>query len=261
MFTVSKIFWMFVNPINIFLFLLIAGSILLLSRHSSIGRKLVLSATVFMIFFAVVPIGDWLTERLENRFPSNPTLSPDIAGIIVLGGAINLNITTSRQQPALTSSGERYTEFVYLSRQFPEARLIFSGGSGSVLDQSMKEADAAKSFFERAGLEGSKVLYERYSRNTYENAVLSRKFAGELINKQWVLVTSALHMPRAMGVFRKAGWKVVPYPVDYLTDGRKTFRLVLRPLYGLASLNRSGREWIGLLAYFMLGRTETFFPR
>ena len=261
MFTVSKIFWMFVNPINIFLFLLIAGSILLLSRHRSIGRKLVLSATAFMIFFAVVPIGDWLTERLENRFPSNPTLSPDIAGIIVLGGAINQYITTSRQQPALTSSGERYTEFVYLSRQFPEARLIFSGGSGSVLDQSMKEADAAKSFFERAGLEGSKVLYERNSRNTYENAVLSRKFAGELINKQWVLVTSALHMPRAMGVFRKAGWKVVPYPVDYLTDGRKTFRLVLRPLYGLTSLNRSGREWIGLLAYFMLGRTETFFPR
>ena len=261
MFTVSKIFWMFVNPINIFLFLLIAGSILLLSRHRSIGRKLVLSATAFIIFFAVVPIGDWLTERLENRFPSNPTLSPDIAGIIVLGGAINQYITTSRQQPALTSSGERYTEFVYLSRQLPEARLIFSGGSGSVLDQSMKEADAAKSFFERAGLEGNKVLYERNSRNTYENAVLSRKFAGELINKQWVLVTSALHMPRAMGVFRKAGWKVLPYPVDYLMDGRKTFRLVLRPLYGLTSLNRGGREWIGLLAYFMLGRTETFFPR
>ena len=125
----------------------------------------------------------------------------------------------------------------------------------------MKEADGAKSFFERAGLEGNKVLYERNSRNTYENAVLSRKFAGELINKQWVLVTSALHMPRAMGVFRKAGWKVVPYPVDYLTDGRKTFRLFLRPLYGLTSLNRSGREWIGLLAYFVLGRTETFFPR
>ena len=261
MFTVSKIFWMFLNPINIFLFLLITGAILLLTRHRSIGRKFVLSATAFMMFFGVVPIGDRLTERLENRFPSNPGLPPDVAGIIVLGGAINQHITASRQQPALTSGGERYTEFVYLSRRFPEAQLIFTGGSGSVLDQSMKEADAAKSFFERAGLEGNKVLYERNSRNTYENAVLSRKFAGELINKQWVLVTSALHMPRAMGVFRKAGWKVVPYPVDYLTDGRKTFRLVLRPVYGLTSLNRSGREWIGLLAYFILGRTDTFFPR
>ena len=86
MFAVSKIFWMFVNPINIFLFLLITGAILLLTRHRQIGRKFVLSATAFMLFFAVVPIGDWLTERLENRFPSNPTLSPDIAGIIVLGG-------------------------------------------------------------------------------------------------------------------------------------------------------------------------------
>ncbi len=260
MFTVSKIFWMIVNPINIFIFLLITGAILLLTRHRSIGRKLVLSATAFMMFFAVVPIGDWLTERLENRFPSNPTLSPDIAGIIVLGGAINQYITTSRQQPALTSSGERYTEFVYLSRRFPEAQLIFTGGSGSILDQSMKEADAAKSFFKRAGLEGNKVLYERNSRNTFENAVFSRKLASGLINEQWVLVTSALHMPRAVGVFRKAGWRVVPYPVDYLTDGRKTFQLALRPFYGLTSLNRGGREWIGLLAYFVLGRTDTFFP-
>ena len=118
MFTVSKIFWMFVINQHFFIFV-DCGFNLLLSHHRSIGRKLVLSATAFMIFFAVVPIGDWLTERLENRFPSNPTLSPDIAGIIVLGGAINQYITTSRQQPALTSSGERYTEFVYLSRQFP----------------------------------------------------------------------------------------------------------------------------------------------
>ena len=260
MFTVSKIFWMFVNPINIFLFLLITGAILLLTRHRHIGRKLVLSATAFMLFFAVVPIGDWLTERLENRFPSNPSLPPDVAGIIVLGGAINQHISASRQQPALTSGGERYTEFLYLSRRYPEARLIFSGGSGSIFDQSMKEADAAKFFFERVGLQGNRILYERYSRNTFENAVLSRKFAGELINKQWVLVTSALHMPRAVGVFRRAGWRVVPYPVDYLTDGRETFQIVLRPFYGLISLNRSGREWIGLLAYFMLGRVDTFFP-
>ena len=195
MFTVSKIFWMFVNPINIFLFLLIAGSILLLRSLRSIGRKLVLSATAFMIFFAVVPIGDWLIDSLKPVSKQSHSI-PDIAGIIVLGGAINQYITTSRQQPALTSSGERYTEFVYLSRQFPEARLIFSGGSGSVLDQSIKEADAAKSFFERADLEGSKVLYERDSRNTYENAVLSRKFAGELINKQWVLVSALLCLVR-----------------------------------------------------------------
>lgn len=260
MFVVSKLFWIIANPVNIFVFLLTLGTVLLLTKYRRAGRNLVVAATALMLFFAILPIGGWLTERLENRFPGNPEIPSDIAGIIVLGGTINQHNTAARAQPSLTTGGERFTEFIYLSRRFPDARLIFTGGSGSLFDQSLKEADAARMFFTRMGLEKDRVLYERNSRNTVENAEFSRALAGDLIDDKWVLVTSALHMPRAMGVFRKTGWDVIAYPVDYFTDGYNSFEIGFRPLDGMASLNRGGREWIGLLAYRILGRIDDLFP-
>ncbi|MEE2996318.1 MAG: YdcF family protein [Pseudomonadota bacterium] len=261
MFVFSKLFWIIANPANIFVFLLVFGSALLLTRFRRTGRKLVLGASAILVFFAILPIGGWLTEQLENRFPGNPEIPSDVAGIIMLGGTINQHITSSRQQPSLTAGGERFNEFMYLARRFPNARLIFTGGSGSIIDQSFKEASAAKFLFDRMGVKEGRVKYENNSRNTYENAVLSRPLAGNLITRKWVLVTSALHMPRAVGVFRKAGWNILPYPVDYLTDGSGSFQVGFQPLNGMATINRGVREWVGLLAYWALGRIDTFFPK
>ena len=260
MFVVSKLFWIVANPVNIYVFLVTLGTILLFTRFRRFGRNLVLVATVSMLFFAILPIGGWLTEKLENRFPVNPDIPGDIAGIIVLGGTINQHITATRRQPALSAGGERFTEFMYLARRFPNVRLIFTGGSGSLTDQSLKEADAARVFFTRMGMGNGRVLYERNSRNTVENAEFSRELAGETIGRKWVLVTSALHMPRAVGVFRKAGWNVVPYPVDYFTDGSGSFQPGFRPLGSMVSMNRAGHEWIGLIAYRLLGRIDELFP-
>ena len=260
MFVVSKLFWIVANPVNIFVFLLTLGTVLLLTKYKRAGRNLVVAATTLMLFFAVLPIGGWMTERLENRFPANPEIPSDIAGIIVLGGTISQYLTATQGQPALTTGGERFTEFLYLARRFPDARLIFTGGSGALFDQSLREADAARLFFTRMGMAEDRVLYERNSRNTLENAEFSRALAGDLIEGKWVLVTSAIHMPRAMGVFRKAGWNVIAYPVDYFTDGYNSFEIGFRPLDGMTSLNRSLREWIGLAAYRILGRIDDLFP-
>ena len=260
MFELSKLFWLVANPVNIFIFLLTAGAVLMFTRYGRTGRGLVALATGLMLVFAILPVGGWLTEKLENRFPGNPAIPPDIAGIVVLGGTINQYITVSRGQPALTTGGERLTEFLYLARRFPEAKLIFTGGSGALFDQTLKEADAARMFFERMGIGDRTVMYESRSRNTVENATFSRELEGVDPSEKWVLVTSALHMPRAMGVFRQAGWNVMAYPVDYFTDGRESFTPGFRPLGGLATLNRGGREWLGLIAYRILGRTGTFFP-
>ena len=260
MFVISKLFWLIVNPVNVFIFVLTLGTVLLLTRFKRMGQKLVLFATGLMLFFAILPVGGWLTETLENRFPGNPEIPHDVAGIIVLGGTINQYISATRGQPSLSAGGERFTEFVYLARRFPQAKLIFTGGSGALFDQNLKEADAARVMFDRIGLEEGRVLYERNSRNTVENADFSRKLAGDRFVGKWVLVTSALHMPRAVGVFRKAGWQILPYPVDYLTDGRGSFGPGFRPLGGMMALNRAGREWIGLLAYRILGRIDDLYP-
>tara|TARA_B100000686_G_scaffold353723_1_gene460498 strand:- start:2218 stop:3006 length:789 start_codon:yes stop_codon:yes gene_type:complete len=261
MFTISKIFWFFFNPENLILLLFLAGAILLFTRRKHLGRNLIALTAALILGFGIFPIGEHFIGKLENRFPSSKNLPPKVSGIIVLGGTLNQHITSARGQPSLTSGAERYTEFFVLAQQFPSAQLIFSGGSGSLLNPSLKEADGAKVFFNRLGLTNERILYESQSRNTVENATYSKRLAGVNFDGNWILITSAIHMPRAMGVFRNKGWNVVGFPVDYTTDGKNTFTLKLNPFKGLSSLSRATREWIGLFVYWLLGHTKEFFPK
>jgi len=261
MFVLSKIFWLVVNPGILFAFFVICGSILLFTRFRRTGRWFVSGAAAFIVLVGIFPVGSWMIENLENRFPANPAIPEDIEGIVALGGTINTHLTASRKQPALTDGGERLTELVYLARQHPNARLIFSGGSGELIDDSLKEADAARLFFERMGVPKNRIVYERHSRNTLENALFTQRLAGASARTgKWVLVTSAAHMPRAMGVFRKTGWNIQAFPVDYASDGQRRLRLGFHPISGLTKLNVATREWIGLLAYRILGRTSVIVP-
>lgn len=261
MFVLSKIFWLVLNPGNLFAFFLICGSILLFTRFRRTGRWFVSGAAAFIVLVGFFPAGSWMIENLENRFPANPEIPADIDGIVALGGTINTHLTASRDQPALTDGGERLTELIYLARRYPNARLIFSGGSGALIDDSLREADAARLFFERMGLPKDRIVYERDSRNTQENAIFSQRLVGESAKTgKWILLTSAAHMPRAMGVFRKTGWNIQAFPVDFASDGQGRFSLGFRPMSGLVTLNTATREWIGLLAYRILGRTSVFVP-
>ena len=261
MFALSKIFWIVINPVNIFVFLLLLGTFLLFTRYQRSGRRLLAGAVGIFVVLGFLPVGVWLTANLEDRFPVNPPIPEDIAGIVTLGGTINQYMTAARGQPALTQGGERLTEFVHLARRFPNARLVFTGGSGALIDTSMKEADAARVFFDQMGLADRGIMYENRARNTYENALFAKELVGDDANsKRWVLITSAAHMPRSMGSFRQAGWNIIAYPVDYVTDGRGGFELQFRPMKGLSSLNDAMREWIGLVVYWILGRTSVIVP-
>lgn len=261
MFVLSKIVWLILNPANIFIFFLVLGTVLLFGRFHRTGRRIVAATVCIFLLQGMIPLGFWLTTDLESRFPTNPAIPADIAGIVTLGGTINQYLTAARGQPSLTEGGERLTEFVHLARRFPGARLVFSGGSGALLDSSLKEADSARLFFDQMGLSDRGIVYESRARNTYENALFSKEIVGDdASRRKWVLITSAAHMPRAMGVFRQAGWNVMAYPVDYVTAGLGGFELRFRPLRGLSSLNSAMREWVGLIAYRVLGRTPTLVP-
>ena len=208
------------------MFFLVLGTLLLFTRFRRAGRRIVTAAVGIFMLLGFIPLGFWLTTNLENRFPANPSIPADVAGIITLGGTINQYITAARGQPALTGGGERLTEFVHLARRYPDARLIFTGGSGALIDTELKEADSAQIFFDQMGLTGREIVFEDRARNTYENALFTREIVGdEAVKRRWVLITSAEHMPRAMGVFRQAGWNIMAYPVDYATDGRGGFEL------------------------------------
>lgn len=261
MFTLSKIFWLIFSPGNFLILLLVLAAVLLFCGWRRTGTLLVSLVAAVFVTVGVFPIGYKLSETLENRFPANPPLPARVDGIVVLGGTVIPTLTHARGQPALTDGSERLIEFIHLARRYPAARLVFSGGSGSLTDQELKETEVARAVLDRLGFDDSRVMYEGRSRNTHENALYSREMARPGPGETWVLVTSAMHMPRAMGAYRAAGWTdVVAYPVDYSTTGTGSFELGFGPVGGLTKLSAAAHEWAGLAAYRIMGRIDVLFP-
>ena len=261
MFVLSKIVLFLLNPGVWLALLLIGGSALLWTRWRRAGRWILTAASLFIAVVSVLPVGLAMTGVLEDRFPVVHGLKGPVDGIVVLGGAVQQRVTRYRGQPTLTDAAERMTEFVVLARRFPKARLVFSGGSGLLFHQNEKEIDTARLFFTQMGIDLARILFEGKSRNTYENAVYSFRLVKPRPGERWVLVTSAMHMPRAVGVFRKAGWTdLVPYPVDFHTFGPAQYTLGLNMVDGLSTFSIALREWSALFAYRMLGRINSIFP-
>jgi len=260
-FSIGKILWILLNPGNLCLFLVVAG----LGARRGLRRGLAIFGTLGLVAIAVLPLSSQLAQPLEDRFPANPALPEHIDGIIVLGGAIEPELSRERGQIILNGAAERMTEAMALARLHGEARVLFSGGEGRLLPSGAAEAESAATFFQAQGLGRERLLLEGESRNTYENAVFSYALARPVPPENWVLVTSAMHMPRAVGCFRHAGWRVIPYPVDYRTRPRFALpRFVLDIDFnlaeGLAVVVPALKEWVGLAAYRLLGHSDTLFP-
>lgn len=251
--------WGVATPDAILLALICLACLCLWLRGWRTGRAILTLAVFLALLVSLLPFGAWLVRPLEDRFPRVDALPPDIAGIVVLGGAVNQFVTQDRHQTALTDAAERMTEFVALARRHPGLRLAFLGGSASLAHPEIKETIVARRLFAELGLPLDRVIFEDQSTNTYENARLGFD-AVKPGAARWALVTSASHMPRAVGVFRKAGWRVLPYPVDYRTTSERHLIGWNGLLGGLGGLAYGLHEWIGLLGYRITGRSDELFP-
>lgn len=260
-FTASKIFWAIAEPASFLVLLGMSGVLLGFTRFKRLAR--VLSAASILGFGVglLTPAGVILLRPLEDRFPRPPADIPPPTGIIVLGGALDQVRSEARGQVTLTSDGSRLTAGVDLARRFPEAKLVFSGGSGSLLSEAPPEAAAARALWLALGVPPERISIEVKSRNTWENAVFTRDLLQPRPGETWLLVTSAWHMPRSVGIFRRAGFTVVPYPVAYRTLGDvRDWQWNASPLERLFMLDFGVREWIGLLAYRLTDKTDALFP-
>ncbi len=257
-FHISKLIWFIVQPTNGLLLLAAAGVGLQFIGRLRLGRWLAAFGVAGLLAGGFLPLGMLLLRPLEDRFPQ-PVLPGRIDGLIVLGGAIG----STRGLTSLNDSAARMTEALALSRRFPDARLAFSGGDASLLmADDMTEAEAAERFLLSLGLARERLILEGQSRNTRENAVLLKPLLPATQGQTWLLVTSAWHMPRSVGVFRKAGYDIVPFPVDFATEGdaRDVLRLNRSFSYGLGLLDLAFKEWIGLIAYRLAGYTDSLLP-
>ena len=260
-FYASKLLWLVTAPGNFLMLLLALGLLLGWTRFARRGRWLAGLAALGLLTGSFSPAGALLMRPLEERFPqARADLAPP-AGIIVLGGGIDEALTFERNSIALTEAGARMSDAAALARRFPGARLVFAGGTAAFFGSRISESDAARRMWTELGLAPERMEFDDKSRNTAENAELVKQVAQPTPGEVWLLVTSAYHMPRSVGIFRKTGFDVVPFPVDYHTrPWPKTLRPRVQASENLLMLDRAVREWMGLVAYWLAGRTQALFP-
>lgn len=261
-FAFSKIFWMLGSPASLLTLGLLAGLGLGASSRARLqktGRTLCWGVALFWLALMVFPVGEWALTPLENRFAYRDV--PKVDGIIVLGGDEKVDITEARGVPTALDSLRRYRGVAAMARRYPDANLLFTGGSPLLTERyNVADSAVAQALLADMGVPVGRMSFEKESRNTYENAVYSARLLHPQPEQHWLLVTSAWHLPRAMGCFRKAGWTVHPVPTGYFTTGRYTLALSFKPEEQLRLLTMAVHEYVGLIAYWLMDRTEALWP-
>lgn len=259
-FILAKIAWFLLQPLVLVLALVALGGGAAFAGFWRTGGALIAGGWLLLAVFALSPLGLLMMSVLENRFPV-PALPEHVDGIVVLGGALDTRVAATRGGVELNDGADRMTATMALARRFPGAKVLFTGGVAALFEDDVPEADSAKAFFLSLGLEPSRLLLENRARDTAENARLAKALADPKPGETWLLVTSAYHMPRAVGCFRVAGFAVLPYPVDFRTP---TADAIWRPsstsTRNMDKVHDAVREFVGLVAYRLSGRTDSVLP-
>lgn len=259
-FAASKIYGMFASPVLLALIVAVAAVVYSAARPWRSGRWLALGTVLLLAALATTPIGVLLVQPLEDRFPQPSAGMPSPDGIIVLGGAIKDAASRARGQ-IVFDQGERVVQAAILAKRYPNARVIFTGGNGSIFGGRSQEAEEAQELLVALGVDPKRITLEDASRNTDENARFTAKLVLPEPRQRWLLVTSAWHMPRSMGVFEKAGFNVTAFPVAFRTMGDGSDRQWGGdPAQNLETFEIAAHEWAGLAAYWATGRIDEMFP-
>lgn len=260
-FVLSKIFWMLAQPLNALCFLGLGGFTLRFWKKEW-GNKIIGASMALVLFFGIVPVGPLLLSWIEYQYEKPEDLPNTIHGIIVLGGMFDGHLSNETGEIAANNSIERMICFTDLAKKYPRARKVFSGGSGDISHPDAAEAPIARNYLRSAGIDEESVFYDMDSRNTYENAEFSKELMNPTEKQNWVLITSAYHMPRSVGIFKQAGWNVIPYPCDYNTTGKmiEFFGTPPDALRNFRMLNIAVKELIGSVVYYFTGKTAFILP-
>jgi len=264
-FTASKVLFFIFQPSSLAVMFALVGTWgLRRSPKSRIAMTFAVMGFGWILLAGFLPIGNVLIFPLEQRFSSisDEQLKSrnDVAGIIMLGGFEDGWVSAGRGRLMVNEAAERLTETVRLARLFDKTKVVFTGGVGELLG-GVEASGPVADYLKDMGIDNTRIMTEGVSRNTFQNAVFTRELVSPKPGETWLLVTSAYHMPRAMGVFRKAGFDVVAFPVDFRTQGPGD---MLRPFSsipdGLKRADVAVKEWIGLVAYWISGRSSALFP-
>ncbi len=259
-FWLSKVLWAIFSPAHFAVIILVISFFIKPRLVKSILRGLV---AAFFMLALMFPIGDWALLPLE-QCNADQGIPMRVDGVLVLGGAVNITVSDARNAASFNDASERIFSMLKLMKQYPTAQFIYAGGSNSLKKVNMGEADYVRMFLEEIGSKPANMIFESKSRNTYEDAKETKDAYSMTPRQNWLLVTSAFHMPRAFGLFQKMGEKsetmFYPYTVDYKTPGKFKFEFRFDMLHSLLKLDTAVHEYIGLLMNSLMGRSDGFMP-
>ncbi|MGV8831168.1 MAG: YdcF family protein [Devosia sp.] len=259
-FLVSKVFWLLAQPISLCALLVAVGWLLVVWRRIRWGLAVGGTGLMVLLLSAYTSMGFVAIAPLESRFERPAVMPAEVSTIIMLGGATVGRVSSARGISELNEAGDRVVETLRLAELYPGARIVLSGGVGSLGGEIDSEAAIVARLLEAMGVAPGRLVLEQASRNTAENAELTSAMLGA-VNGQVILVTSAFHMPRSVGLFEQAGLTVVPWPVDYRSAGDEGLAIdLVNPVLNLTTTGVAMREWIGLVVYAATGRTATVLP-
>ena len=259
-FVTSKVLESALLPSNVIGFIAVIGVSALLLRRFRAATWLLTTAVASFFIVGWSPLGPALIAPLENRFPI-PDLPSAVTGIVMLGGAVDTHLTGDRHSTALNDNAERVFATAVLARRYPHARILLSGGANHLFaEQTLNESEVARDVLVDMGIPQERIEMEERSRTTFENAVESLSVAKPKSGDVWLLVTSAYNMPRAVASFEAVRFPVLPYPVDYRTRPTDMFKPTKSIAEGMTLTDVAAHEWLGLLAYWLSGRTHDLLP-
>ncbi len=225
-------------------------------RRPALQRGLLAGATMLLLVLMILPLAEPLAQPLENQYP-RPPLPAHVDGIVILDGGLSPAVFATRGVMGENGSTMRLIAGAELARRYPSAKLIYSGTSSDTPAQQRAGQDAAESELRALGIAPGRTLFEQASRDTGESFTDVMKMVQPRDGETWMLVTSAVHMPRAMAITRRAGWKMLPWPSDYISAAGPGLGLKLGyPSEGLVDFDRALHEWIGLVYYRLRGRSQ-----
>jgi len=258
-FYLSKFLWYLFNPFNCILFLLIISVIFNFLKFLNFS-KIILYFT-FLLFFitGVLPTGSYLLYLLEKNYHNKIYLPENVDGILILSGATNPFLTKEYNQISLNGSVERLTESIQLIKKYPKAKVFFAGGTGSIQYPDLSHSEVAKKFYKSLGVDIQNIYFDDKSRNTYENIFFAKKKFDPNKDEKWVLITSAFHLKRAMSIGEKLEWAFIPYATDYKLPKKFKWKLSINFFGNLASFKNSSHEWVGIISYYLMGRSSKIF--
>lgn len=260
-FWASKVFWLLAQPLSLVFLLMTLGVLALWWRRKGLATSCLVLALLVHGVVSFTNLGYLIIQPLEDRFAMPATPPEVVDAIIMLGGATLERPSSARQTAELNDAGDRLTTTLWLARAYPDARIFLSGGGGPLTEDGEAEATTAERFFLAFGIEPARLVLEPTSRNTAENVANTKGLLGESGNGTIVLVTSAFHMPRSVGIFEKAGLSVIPWPTDYRSPGPQGFGFdVANPVQNLNVSTMAIKEWVGLLIYSWTGKTSALLP-